>query len=203
VWSSIDFDFKNHQINLRILLDKIRNKLKITPSIMSEEKEGKETLHIKVFPSSIPVSYEGRFYIRSGSTTQELKDNELAYFLLEKMGKTWDNLSSNLDLSPIDSSSVEKFKNFAKLRVPGITDLDSIEKIFSNLKLFDENKKLTNAAILLFAKDPQRKFISANVRVGRFKTPTQIIDTFIIEGNLFEQVEKTVEAIKKTFECKI
>ena len=35
------------------------------------------------------------------------------------------------------------------------------------------------------------------IRVGRFKTPTEILDTIEIRGNLFLQVEKLVEAIKK------
>ena len=182
---------------IRDLPNKIRDKLKITPSISVEEKEGKEILHIKIFPSTIPVSYEGKFYIRSGSTTQELKDTELAYFLLEKMGKTWDSLSSGFDISDIDFSTIEMFKNLAKNRIPSIKEFDSVEKIFLNLKLFDENKKITNAGILLFGKEPQKRFISATVRVGRFKNSTHIVDTVVIEGNLFKQVEEVMNAIKK------
>jgi len=187
---------------IRDLPNKIRDKLKITPSISVEEKEGKEILHIKIFPSSIPVSYEGKFYIRSGSTTQELKDTELAYFLLEKMGKTWDSLSSGFDISEIDFSTIEMFKNLAKNRIPSIKEFDSVEKIFLNLKLFDENKKITNAGILLFGKEPQKRFISATVRVGRFKNSTHIVDTVVIEGNLFKQVEEVMNAIKKHLNVK-
>jgi ATP-dependent DNA helicase RecG len=182
---------------IRDLPNKIRDKLKITPSISVEEKEGRKILHIKIFPSSIPVSYEGKFYVRSGSTTQELKDTELAYFLLEKMGKTWDSLSSGFDISDIDFSTIEMFKNLAKNRIPSIKEFDSVEKIFLNLKLFDENKKITNAGILLFGKEPQKRFISATVRVGRFKNSTHIVDTVVIEGNLFKQVEEVMNAIKK------
>ncbi|MFZ8802049.1 MAG: ATP-binding protein [Candidatus Calescibacterium sp.] len=182
---------------IRDLPNKIRDKLKITPSISVEEKEGRKILHIKIFPSSIPVSYEGKFYVRSGSPTQELKDTELAYFLLEKMGKTWDSLSSGFDISDIDFSTIEMFKNLAKNRIPSIKEFDSVEKIFLNLKLFDENEKITNAGILLFGKEPQKRFISATVRVGRFKNSTHIVDTVVIEGNLFKQVEEVMNAIKK------
>jgi ATP-dependent DNA helicase RecG len=141
--------------------------------------------------------YEGKFYVRSGSTTQELKDTELAYFLLKKMGKTWDSISFESNLSEIDLSTIEIFKNLAKNRIPSIEQFDSIEKIFLNLKLFDENKEITNAGILLFGKDPQKKFISATVRVGRFKNSTHIIDTVIIQGNLFKQVDDVMNAIRK------
>jgi ATP-dependent DNA helicase RecG len=182
---------------IRDLPNKIRDKLKITPSISVEEKEGRKILHIKIFPSSIPVSYEGKFYVRSGSTTQELKDPELAYFLLEKMGKTWDSFSSGFDISEIDFSTIEMFKNLAKNRIPSIKEFDSVEKTFLNLKLFDENEKITNAGILLFGKEPQKRFISATVRVGRFKNSIHIVDTVVIEGNLFKQVEEVMNAIKK------
>jgi ATP-dependent DNA helicase RecG len=182
---------------IRDLPNKIRDKLKITPSISVEEKEGRKILHIKIFPSTIPVSYEGKFYVRSGSTTQELKDTELAYFLLEKMGKTWDSLSSGFDISKIDFSTIEMFKNLAKNRIPSIKEFDSVEKIFLNLKLFDENEKITNAGILLFGKEPQKRFISATVRVGRFKNSTHIVDTVVIEGNLFKQVEEVMNALRK------
>jgi len=57
---------------LRDLHNKIRNKLNITPSISIEEKNGKEIFKIRVYPSGIPIYYEGRFFVRSGSTTQEL-----------------------------------------------------------------------------------------------------------------------------------
>jgi ATP-dependent DNA helicase RecG len=143
--------------------------------------------------------YEGKFYVRTGSTTQELKDTELAYFLLKKMGKTWDSISLQADLSEIDLSTIEIFKNLAKNRIPSIEEFDSIEKIFLNLELFDENKKITDAGILLFGKDPQKKFISATVRVGRFKNSTHIIDTVIIQGNLFKQVDDVMNAIRKHF----
>ncbi len=75
--------------------------------------------------------------------------------------------------------------------------MDSIEKIFINLELLTDKKNITNAGILLFGEKPQKFFISAKTRVGRFKTPTDIIDTVIAEGNLFEQLEAIIEAIKK------
>jgi ATP-dependent DNA helicase RecG len=188
---------ENSKELLEKLPNKIRDKLKITPLISLNIQEDKEILYIEISPSHFPVSYEGKFYVRSGSTTQELKDTELAYFLLKKMGKTWDSISFESDLSEIDLSTIEIFKNLAKNRIPSIEEFDSIEKIFLNLKLFDENKEITNAGILIFGKDPQKKFISATVRVGRFKNSTHIIDTVIIQGNLFKQVDDVMNAIRK------
>ncbi len=64
------------------------------------------------------------------------------------------------------------------------------------LKLLTKDKKITRAAILLFGKEPQAFYISAKTRVGRFKD-SNMLDTVISEGNLFNQVEKATEAIKK------
>ncbi len=182
---------------LEDLPNKINNKLGIIPSFRIATQNKKDVIYIKVSPSSIPISYNGRFYIRSGSTIQELKGDELSRFLLKKMGKTWDSLTCEANFSDIESSTVEDFKNLAKDRIPSISKLDSPEKIFANLELITDNKKMRNAAILLFGERPQKFLISAKTRVGRFKTSTDIIDTVIAEGNLFKQLETIIEAIKK------
>ncbi|HPC36775.1 MAG TPA: ATP-binding protein, partial [Candidatus Marinimicrobia bacterium] len=69
---------------LEDLPNKIRSKLGITPFVREEIQNGKSMLNIEVPCSSFPVSYDGKFYIRAGSTTQELSGIELSSFLLEK-----------------------------------------------------------------------------------------------------------------------
>ncbi|ACS33477.1 ATP-binding protein [Thermococcus gammatolerans] len=70
-----------------------------------------------------------------------------------------------------------------------------ILKVLKKLRLI-RNGKVTRALILLFGKDPQEFFPQAKVRVGRFKG-SEILDSVNVEGNLFEQVEGAVNAIKK------
>jgi len=187
--------------DIKKLLDsipnKVRNKLGLTVFVSEEKKSRKKVLKIEVPKATIPISFNGKHYVRSGSTTLQLKGNELSQFLLKKMGKTWDNLPSDAGISEIEGSTIDNFKVLAKEKLPGITKMDSVRKIFSNLQLTTEDKHLTNAAILLFGKAPSKFIISATTRVGRFKTPTDIIDTVIIEGNLFKQLDLTVDAIKK------
>ena len=188
---------KNSKKLLEDLPNKIRNKLGITPLVNSEIKNGKEIIYIKISPSSVPISHDGKYYTRSGSTTQEVKGNELIHFLLKKTGRTWDSLTCEASFSDIETSAVEEFKSLAKDRIPSISKLDSTKKIFVNLDLIADKKEMTNAAILLFGENPQKFFISAKTRVGRFKTSTDIIDTVIAEGNLFKQLETVLEAMKK------
>ena len=188
---------KNIKKLLEDLPNKIISKLGIIPSINIEKIEGEEILNIEIKSSSVPISYNGKYYIRSGSTTQELNGGDLTQFLLKKIGKTWDGISSRATFSDVKISTLENFKTLAKSRISGISRLDSVKKIFTNLELLTDNKKITNAGILLFGKHPQRFFLAAKTRVGRFKSSIDIIDTIVIDGNLFEQVEESVEAIKK------
>ncbi|MCH8318892.1 MAG: ATP-binding protein, partial [Bacteroidetes bacterium] len=83
-------------INVKKLIqdipNKIASKLGLFVSIEQEVLDGKEVAIVKVNRYKVPVSYNGKFYIRSGSTTQVLNDKELQRFLLIKSGLSWDNL---------------------------------------------------------------------------------------------------------------
>jgi len=174
--------------NIRKLLEDIpntiRNKLQITPSVKIEKKEGREVIGITVNSSDFPVFLDGKIYIRSGN------------FLLEKTGKTWDSLTVDATFNDLDLETFEYFKGLATDRLPEIKKA-SYKTIFKNLELITNDEKLTRALILLFGKKPQTFFITAQGRVGRFKAPTEILDTVIADGNLFKQLDTLMNAIKK------
>ena len=93
----IGFDDKGKPIgveNSKKLLEDLPNKcrdiLGIMPSVELEKKKGKDIITIKVEHSYAPISYHGRFYVRSGCTIQELKGKDLTRFLISKSGKDWD-----------------------------------------------------------------------------------------------------------------
>jgi len=83
--------------NARKLLEDVPNKMRdilgIIPKVITESRKGKDTLIIEVKPSYTPISYHGRYLVRSGSTIQELKGKELTKFLISKSGREWDNRS--------------------------------------------------------------------------------------------------------------
>lgn len=180
---------------LESLPNKIRNNLNIIPSIEVEKMNDKEVIKIEISPSEVPVSYKGKFYIRAGSTTQEVSGMELIKIIMKKQKLSWDSLLSDVGIEEIDEETVLKFKKMARDRI-AISQEDSVEKILENLELIKDGK-LTNAGLLLFGKNPQKFFLNSISRVGKFKTPTEILDTTEIRGNLFLQVDKLVEAIKK------
>jgi len=185
---------------LEDLPNKIRSKLGITPFVREEIQNGKSMLNIEVPCSSFPVSYDGKFYIRAGSTTQELSGIELSSFLLEKTGDSWDELPTGVKIDQLDevldAESIEKFKVLARQRLP-LIEQDTTKSILQKLNLVTGGGRITRACMLLFGKNPQKYFISAYSKVGRFKNNTIILDTVEVKGNLFQQLDGILEAIKK------
>ncbi|MCE7699557.1 MAG: putative DNA binding domain-containing protein, partial [Methanobacterium paludis] len=180
---------------VRDVTTKIVNRLGIQPSINCFEFEGKKILRIDVKKSVNPIAYRGKYYKRVGSTTMEMQGEELRNFFLK--GTNWDAITGNYTLDEIDEETVDKFVNRAikKGRLPeGQTD--DLKETLKKLNLII-NDKLTNAAIILFGKNPQQYFTNALIRVITFKGNINTSDK-IISGNLFNQVEEAEKAIKSS-----
>ena len=175
------------------LTNKIVNQLGIHPQIDCIKINKKDVLQIKIEKSTLPVSYKGKYYARVGNTTREMQGEELRSFFIK--GTSWDGLTGNYSLDEIDPETVRKFIRMASRNGRLKTADEDIKTILKKLKLIIDGK-LTNAAIMLFGNDPQKYFINALVRVGRFKDEITIIGDRRIEGNLFKQIEEAEEAIK-------
>jgi len=179
--------------------NKIKNRLGIIPSVEHIIEKNKNIICITIKPSNIPVSYDGKYYIRSGSNNFELSGNELANFLNSKAGTSWDkNIEYNADFDEIKLETIEKFKKLAVDRLPYIINEKDYKTILEKLNLLVKNN-ITRAAILLFGKNPQKFYISACIKIGKFLTETEILTTDKIEGNLFEQLETTLEVLKNKY----
>lgn len=186
------FGFDCSENSVREVSNKVVN-MGIQPLINCVEADGKSILVIKVAKSSIPISYRGRYYKRVGNTTNEMSDRELRDFLLR--GTNWDGLQNEYSVNEIDEESVKKFKKMAitngRMVDDGITD--TLE-ILTTLNLLIDDK-LTNAALILFGKNPQKYFTNAVVRVLKYKNDVSTSDR-TIKGNLFDQIEEAEKAIK-------
>jgi ATP-dependent DNA helicase RecG len=77
---------------LEDLPNKIRDVLGILVAVNLHETKGKPWIEIVVDAYPNPISVRGRYYLRSGSTRQELKGAALDRFLLRKQGRTWDGV---------------------------------------------------------------------------------------------------------------
>lgn len=193
------FDLKNVKKLLEDIPNTIRNKLGIIPSVELSRKSGKDIIKIKVIPSSVPISYNGKYYLRSGSTVQELQGKELADFLFKKTGSTWDDVvEERAGFEEIDNDSIEKFKKYSVDRIPSISRESNIKTLLQKLNLL-RGDNLKKATLLLFGNDPQKFYRQAVVRIGKFLSDTEIQTTDIVKGNLFTQLEKILEILKTKY----
>jgi len=181
-------------------LDDIPNKTKdvlgITPDVKIKKKAGKDIIKITVAPSSAPISYHGRFYTRSGSSSIEIKGNELVEMLMRKSGRSWDDfIEERATIKDIDVTAVKNFQKLAAKKIPQIAKEKSIPAILQKLNLLEKGK-LRRAAILLFGKNPKKFYITAYIKIGKFVSATDLISTDDVEGNLFDQVDKALEILR-------
>ncbi len=172
----------------------ITSRTQLNPSINIVKSGNKNVLVIEVDRVTIPVAYNGRYLKRVGSTNRDFSLQELSHRIIKLSGRSWDNLLSEWTLNEIDKKSIEKFIMLAEDRLPYL-QRTNLEHGLKNLKVL-EGKKLKNAGVLLFAKQPQRLFPQAKVKLGVFKG-TEIIDSKEFEGTLWDQLEKVMERFKQ------
>lgn len=83
---------------------------------------------------------------------------------------------------------------FVKKRIDDTILEEDTETLLDKLHLIN-NGYLTNAALLLFSKDPERYFTGAFIKVGFFETDADLIYQDEVRGSLFEQIDKVIELI--------
>jgi predicted HTH transcriptional regulator len=140
---------------------------------------------------------------RRFENTDELTDlvyESLISFLKEKgeIGKAGfdQRICEGAKLSDIDSAKVKWFLKVARTKRNFPLGVESsIKDVFTHLKLIKDGK-LTNAAILLFGKNPRKFFDQAKIKCVQLPS-TEVVKPFSSyhiyeEENLFEQVDKAV-----------
>jgi ATP-dependent DNA helicase RecG len=182
---------------LEDLPNKIKNAMAIVADVVAHEAEGREYITINVGSYPFPISYHGVYYIRSGSTTQELTGNALDEFMLRKQGKTWDGVP--VPYVKIDDFESDAFKAFRRKAVAGARltaqDLEiTDEMLLYNLRLLD-GSYMKRAALLLFHQDPENWVPGAYIKVGFFENAADIIYQDEIHGPLITMADKAEDLV--------
>jgi ATP-dependent DNA helicase RecG len=194
--------------NVKKLLEELPNKIVntfvIAADVEAVEEDGEQIVKITVHKRNIALSYHGKFYTRSGSTTQELHGSALQRLLLKANNLSWDEVGvDNATFDDIDGETVSRFVMQATEynRLPLGVDSKNIKQLFQNLKLLTREGELTRAAILLFGKEPTRFFSCATFKIGRFRgtDPTDLIIQDRVEGNLFTMFEQVIDLLKSKY----
>jgi ATP-dependent DNA helicase RecG len=188
---------KNSNKLLEDIPNKVRDILGIIVEVNLHKTDNNEYLEIIVEPQPFAVNYKGQYFYRSGSTKQELKGIALDKFLLEKKGKTWDAVPiPNISVDDLKDEAFNFFKNRAvkSKRIDESILTENNKNVLENLKLI-EKSLLKRAAVLLFHPDPEKFVTGAFIKIGYFQSDTELIFQDEVHGNLFEQVEKTIEIL--------
>ncbi|MDR2692156.1 MAG: DUF4062 domain-containing protein [Dysgonamonadaceae bacterium] len=102
------------------------------------------------------------------------------------------------ELSDLSDEKIEWFVRLAKAeRNFPLSISDGKEKILTHLNLLNRGK-ITNAAILLFGKQPQRFFLTSEVKCAHFhdiRVQKPIPFYQVYKGNLFELVDQAVDFV--------
>lgn len=181
---------------LRDWANQIRQTLGVNATLDALEVDGKTVVRIAVAESNAkPVRFKGRSWKRAGSTDQHASDEDETRWVLERVGQTWDAMPEPRarwdDLSPEQMARFRRLCNQQGRRP--IPDHEDDATVLRKLGLITPDGQITRAAVLLFAREPQRFYLNAFVKIGRFRSPTHIVDDREIQGTLFEQVEEVMQ----------
>ena len=182
------------------IINQIVDVLGVRPSMHWETIAGQSVLHITVAPAGMPVSCRGRYLTRVGSTNRDMSPEQWSRRALAQTGQTWDRLLSDWRIADVDEELVRRFVRLARPRLPQANDEDDIERILQNLELARDGR-LTNAAVLLFTSKPQRLFLLAQTRVGRFRG-SQILDSHDFAGSLWDQVDGVMDRFRSLLDVR-
>lgn len=183
------------------LLEDIPNKITQSLGIVADvnllTENGKEYIEIDVPACATCISYKGVFHYRSGSTKQVLSGPALENFLNRKRGATWDNTPfPEFKIQDVEDSVIDKFKELAakKGRIEPQLLNESKSVLLDKLHL-TVGDYLTNAAMMLFSKDPEKWQLGAYVKIGFFESDAELMYQDEVHGPLVEIVDKIVELI--------
>jgi ATP-dependent DNA helicase RecG len=182
---------------LEDLPNKIRSATGVIPAVDLHTENGKEYISISVKPYTFPISCNGRYYLRSGSTTQELSGSSLDEFMLRVQGKTWDGVP--VPHVKFDDFESDAFKFFRRRAIGSARltaeDLDITDDVLLDNLMLTENGYMKRAALLLFHQTPEKWIPGAYVKVGYFENAADLLHQDEIHGPLISMADKTVELV--------
>lgn len=162
---------------LEELPNKVRDLLGIMVDVNLRSESGREYLEITVPAYPNPISYKGEYFYRSGSTNQALKGAALDRFLLRKQGRHWDGVPvPGFGIADLSPSALAGFRKRAtrgkRMSAELLAEPDDV--LLNKLRLFEQSY-LKRAALLLFLDDPERLVTGAYVKIGYFRTDSDLL----------------------------
>jgi ATP-dependent DNA helicase RecG len=120
----------------------------------------------------------------------------------ENMGREDEVIEPRATLEDLDAGQIQRFRKRCnqKGRRPIPADDDALT-VLDKLKLLEGGQPI-RATVLLFSASPQRFYPQARIRIGRFRTPTLIVDDREIGGSLFDQAEAVMHYFRERLQTR-
>ena len=187
---------------LRVFVNRISNATEpsVSPNAEKVQFDGGDVVVLRVpeYPMK-PISVRGRCFKRSGSTTRQMMPSEVAEVHLQCTGQSADALF-------VDGKTVEDL-DMDQVRLYIARAINSGRRSFSRsddpiiilekLELIRGECDVTRAALFLFGKNPQSPFTQSVVHAGKIRGAVDIMDDRFIRGSIIDQVEESLDFIKK------
>lgn len=177
--------------------NKVRDMLGIMVDVNLLHDGDKRYIEIVVEPYPYPVTYKGQYHYRSGSTKQELKGAALNKFLLDRIGVRWCNVPvPSVKPEDLSAESIKDFKEsgIKKKRMDADVLADSPVEFLSSLDMMVDGQ-ITRAGVLMFHPKPEKLFPGAFIKIGFFKTDSDLLFQDEIHGSLVQQVDRAFDLL--------
>lgn len=191
--------------NSKRLLDEIPNKIKdnlgILADVRLENKDNKDYIIINVNKYLMPIFYNGKYYIRSGSSTHEATRVELNSLIFKQSGIDPDGIIiPNVTIEDISHEAINYFKSKSIKNNRLSEDEANIDDValLNNLSLI-ENNSFKLASLLMFGKDPEKYITGSYIKIGFFDKDDILVFQEEVHGPLILQVDETVDLLYKKF----
>lgn len=149
------------------------NRIEPNPHIKVLYIKVAEAKHVIVFNvdpgEKAPYTYDGRGYVRQQSTTRLMTKDEYIYLHNKNNPSQWEGLTTDRKLSDLDHHRIREVVRVA-VNKGRLVETAMTAKVADILKKFGllVDGKLTNAAVVLFAKSEEKVFMQSNIRLARF-----------------------------------
>lgn len=162
---------------------------------------GGEVVVLKVPENPLkPVAVKGRSFVRKGSVNHQMTPAEIAEAHLKSTGAGMDAVFvPGATRADLDMALVRDYmaKAVAAGRRSFLADEDPW-LVLRKLQFVRSETEITRAACLLFAREPQLLFSQAIVHAGAFRDEgALILDSVDVDGNIQNQIERTIDFIKR------
>lgn len=152
------------------------------------------TFHVTTDSTKRPYLYDGRAYIRIESNTLPMPREYLQHLTMSntQFNHSWeDQPQPKLSLDDLDTDEILSTINEGVLngRIPEGYATQDPKRALHHLGL-TTNNQITNAAIILFGKEPEKIFPQCLLRMARFVgvDKSEFIDNKQVHGNVFKLI---------------